>query len=234
MVKNYEKFDFFGNVEIFQKISQNFDYGQIVNKNSILVKIFENFGIFRFWLNFRKKIRFWSKFSKISNISIFVKFAKKIDFGHNFRNLSIFFRKLSNLLKFSKKLQFWSKFSKISIFSKIFKKNRKISIYVQISRKKFDFGQTGRKFSTFWKISKKFDFIWIFEKISILVDIFEEIRFFRKFRKISILVILSENFDFGHNFRKNSIFPKISTLLKFSKKFDFGQNFEKIDFGPIV
>ena len=41
MVKFYENFDLL-------KISKNFDFGEIFEKFSILVKIFENFEKFRF------------------------------------------------------------------------------------------------------------------------------------------------------------------------------------------
>ena len=45
-----ENFRKFRKISIEVKFSKNFDFGQIFEKISILVKIFENFEKFRFWI----------------------------------------------------------------------------------------------------------------------------------------------------------------------------------------
>ena len=85
----------------------------------ILVKIIKKTD---FGQNF-KKSRFWSKFTKISNL---VKILEK----------SRFWSKLSEILDFSQNLQkcrFWTKLKKMLIIVKIFKKNVDLGQNLQIS-----------------------------------------------------------------------------------------------------
>ena len=120
---------------------KNFDSGQNFSKIptffrkfrtiSILVKIYE---IFRIFLKFHNKYRFWSNYWKISilvkiskkirfifeiffrkkNRNFLVKFfSKNFDIGQYFRKLSIF-DFFENLEKF----RFWSKFGKITFLFK--------------------------------------------------------------------------------------------------------------------
>ena len=66
-----------------------------------------------------------------------------MDFGENFRKISIFSKISKNLIlfKFSKNLAFGQNFSKNFDFSPIFEK-------------KFEFGQNIRKFPIFWNFRK--------------------------------------------------------------------------------
>ena len=149
LVKSSENFRFFWKLsktiakgQIFEKFrfwskfSKNSGFGHIFEKfmvklskkNSILVKIFENFKDvdfsnifvkFRFWSKFFEKFRFWLKFS--SKIPINFDFGQSInlDFGQIFE-----------------KIRFWSKFLKIFEFVQNI---GKISIFSKIS-KNFDWG----------------------------------------------------------------------------------------------
>ena len=127
---------------------KNFDFGQNFSKIptffrkfrtiSILVKIYE---IFRIFLKFHNKYRFWSNYWKIS---ILVKISKKIRFI-----FEIFFRKKNRnfLVKF---------FRKISILVNIFE-NFRFLIFSKIS-KNFVFGQNLEKLRFCSNFRKLFDF----------------------------------------------------------------------------
>ena len=219
-VKFTKKISIFG-----KKISLNFDFSQIFEKISILVKIFKNFEKFRFYSHYRKisilvkfskKVRFWSNFRKISiSVQIFEKFrfCRKFseifdfDFGQNFEIISI----LVTIFKNCEKFRFNSNFRKINL--------------VKLT-KEFDFGRS--------KFSKNLDFGKIFEKKIAFAKLFEKnIRFCWKFSKISKksnFTEIFEKFQIKSNFRKFSIFlgklRTISISFKFSKNFEFGQNFE--------
>ena len=143
------------------KYSKNFDFGQIFEKISLLVKfriisildkIYENFENFDFGQNL------W----KFRKILILVKFSKNFAFGHKFRFPSKIWKKF-RISEIFEKYGFWSNL-----------------------RKNLDFGQNFRKFRKFpisVKFSKKFDFGQIFEKISIYVKFFEKFRCWFNFPK---------------------------------------------------
>ena len=183
MVKSSENFRFFRNfrkLSIRVKFSNNFDFGQnfrkisilvtfskilvkLSKKNSILVKIFENFKNvdfskifvkFRFWSKFFEKFRFF-----LRKISILVKFLKNFDFGQNFEKLCFCsnFRKNFYFRQNCGKFLFWLNFPKISFFGQNFRKFRKISILVKFPTN-IDLSQIFEKFGFGSKFSKHWDF----------------------------------------------------------------------------
>ena len=139
---------------------------KLSKKNTILVKIFENFKTvdfskifvkFRFWSKFFEKFRFF-----LRKISILVKFLKNFDFGQNFEKLCFCsnFRKKIDFPQNCRKFLFWLNFPKISFFDQNFWKFRKISILVKFSTN-IDLSQIFEKFGFGSEFSKHWDF---FEK----------------------------------------------------------------------
>ena len=133
--QNLEKYR---KMSILVKFSKNFGLGKNLRTISIRVKFSKNFDFFNFdfyqlfekisiLVKFLKKFRFWSKFWKIS---ILVKILEK------FRIWSYNFRKISILVKFSKKFAFGETFEKNSVLVKIwesFEKFRFCSNFRNIS-----------------------------------------------------------------------------------------------------
>ena len=133
------------------KFLKKFEFGHVLEKSLILVKISEKFRFFR---KFRKKIDFVKFYVKMH---FFFENFEKFRFWSNFRKILIsvkiyekhrFFRKFGKFrfCQISKKISFWSKLAKMS--------------------KNFDLGQ----------ISEKFGCVAIFQ-ISILVKISKNFRF---------------------------------------------------------
>ena len=172
-------------------------------KTSILVEICEKS---RFWLKLWQNLDFGEKFRKswISKISMFDQICKKLDFGRNFRKISIFG-------EIFEKSQIWSKFSKNCHFVRNLKKKfRQIFRNLEFGRiffKNLDFGRNFRK-SQFWSNFRKSRFCFKFWK---------QIYFGRNFLEIPILP----------KFWKNWFMIEISE----KKNFDFCQNIRNIEFG---
>ena len=179
MVKSSENFRNFRKLSIRVKFSNNFDFGQnfrkisilvtfskilveLSKKNSILVKIFENFknvDFSKIFVKFRLWSKFFEKFRFFRKISILVKFLKNFDFGQNFEKLCFCsnFRKNFDFRQNCRKFLFWLNFPKISFFGQNFRKFRKISILVKFSTN-IDLSQIIEKFGFGSKFSKHWDF----------------------------------------------------------------------------
>ena len=156
IVKFSQKFRFWSNIRknvYFGQIDKkNFDFGKNFRKILILVKMFENFHLFKNFENFSEIF---------VKISILVKFSKNFDFGQNlrkFRKISIWstfansYQNCRFLWKIFKKIRFWSNFRKNSIMVKI------------------------------WESFENFRFWSNFRNILNAVESFQRFQFFRKFR----------------------------------------------------
>ena len=111
--KSSVNLDFIRNISISVQISDNLDFGQTYWKILIEVKILE---ISRIWPKFTKIFENLNFGEDFRNISILFKLSENFSFGQNFRFLSILwnFRKISNYVKLSKNSDFGQYFKKIA------------------------------------------------------------------------------------------------------------------------
>ena len=141
---------------------RHFWYFHIWSKFPIILILYKIFEKLRFPWNFSKnldfdqncsKSRFWSTFIENRN---FCQFSENLDFGQDFRNISvlveIFLKKISNLVKFSEK----------------FRLRKKSRLWLEFSWN-LHFGQNFRETSDEWKfwksLSSKYSKIWNLDKI---------------------------------------------------------------------
>ena len=149
-----------------------------------------------------------------------VKTGENLEFGQNFRKISISFEtsrfrskypKISILVKIFAKSWLMPKFSKYHDFGQNCGQNFDKSSFRSKFSKKSRFGSIFLNISNDTKLSKNPDFGHNFRNITILIEIFKSL----------VLVKIFKYLDFGQNFRKYQFWTK------FSKKSDFGQNWRK-------
>ena len=167
-VENFRFFRKVRKISILVKIFEKFRLKSNFRKNFDFGQIFKNFKFKRIFRNFGKKRKFFVKFPisvKFSNIFDFSQICeKKFDFGQNFRQISIFVKFSKKISIFTKifenfeKFRFYSNYRKISkILTKIdfFDRNQNF-IRIEDSRK---FWPKTEVFRTFWK-NRNFSKIW--------------------------------------------------------------------------
>ena len=168
--------------------------------NSRLVQTYQNFDLDKIAVNVDCNQNF-------GNMSIWVNICKYLDFGQNFRKISI-------LSKFANMLILVKKYPKILFFVKIFRN--------------IDFSENCRNISNLVKFVEKSRF-WT--KLSKILDFGQVLAKCRSGSKDKVILILVRIF------KKTLILPKIfeKILVRIFKKFRFWSNLSKIlDFGQIL